>query len=323
MKFLELDMGKLTDEDIYDLVMNDVIDYAKEKPDEKNHADFLVVLGASPIALKSRVVKMMELYKKGFGDNVLLSGGTGWHRLFKVTDKEFKNAGDKITSIHKKAQKRKEIKRALDGALLDLSDDKKLELRNSQGNRAVHVLYSQKLNSTEAEIAYQMMKAAQSVVNIPDDKIFFEQKSVNTIENLEYSKNLIDGLQSDGKIDKIKNIMIITSSFHCRRAVLSFKKYFPDVNVNACPATLDIKERNVEFDKASLMNNQYYMGQFRGELGRIIKYMKKNESTDEKERKGAIAEADIEEFISDKKILRRIYEHQGLEWHGQGDDVER
>ena len=85
--------------------------------------------------------------------------------------------------------------------------------------------------------------------------------------------------------------MIITSSFHCRRAILSFKKHFPGIEVLACPATRDIESQGLTFTKESLMQSEYYSEQFRNELNAIINYT----------RNRSIEDMDIEEVLSPER----------------------
>lgn len=150
------------------------------------------------------------------------------------------------------------------------------------------------LDKPEAYIGYRIMKACQDIIHISDDKIFLEPNSINTIQNLEYSKALLDDLQKSGKVDSIKRIMIVTSLFHCRRAELSFKKYFPDIEVMSCPATLDINNAGISFKKEDLMQDQYYMQQFRNELNAIVNYS----------RNRSISDLDIEDVLTPEAATR-------------------
>lgn len=292
LKYSELDIEKLNDNDIYDLIMTGVIDYAGNKPNEKTNPDFLIVLGCSPIPLKARIVKMMQLYKAGFGKYILLSGGTGWHKLFKSDKKTFRSNKDRLEYMQIKASKYKSMKLALQAIIPD--DIKPGINRPKRGKglyKYMHRKLKQFLEKSEAQIGYSIMKACQDIISISDDKIFFEHDSKNTVQNLEYSKKLLDDLQKANKVDKVNRIMIITSSFHCRRAELSFKKYFPDIDVLSCLATMDIKDEGLSFTKCDLMNSTYYMQQFRNELSAIINYT----------RNGSVSDLDVEDVLGDER----------------------
>lgn len=301
MKFSELDIDKLSDEDVFDLIMSGITDIANNRPTNDNNPDFLIVLGCSPTPLKARVVKMMQLYKNGYGKYVLLSGGKGWHKLFKAENKKFRSDDERSAYMRLKAKKYKEMKVALKKSLFDDMVDKKLEGKHGKTlYKYMGKRLKQALDESEAEIAYKIMKAAQEAVNIPDDKLFFEQESLNTIQNLDYSKVLLDELQDSGKIGEIKRIMVITSAYHCRRSMLSFKKFFTDVEVMVCPSTLDIKEKGLQLKKDDLMKNNFFMNKCRNEINAIVNYTRNKN----------IADAKIEDVIDDKDVVRRIIMHQ-------------
>ena len=131
------------------------------------------------------------------------------------------------------------------------------------------------------------MKACEDIIHINDDKIFFEDKSENTVQNLMLSKELLDSLQREGKIDTINSLMIITSSYHCRRAELCFKKYFPEIDVISCPSTKDVTDKGLSLNQHDLMADNYYMGEIRKEIEAIINYT----------RNGSISDADINCYL--------------------------
>lgn len=66
---------------------------------------------------------------------------------------------------------------------------------------------------TEAEISRAILLG----LGVPDDKIIVEKQSLNTTQNAEYSKKLLD---SHGFYRPI----LVTSAFHMPRAVLQFQK---------------------------------------------------------------------------------------------------
>ena len=292
MNYSELDVSKLNDNDIYDLIMTGIIDFSKTEPTEENNPDFLVVLGCSPSPLKARIVKMMELYQKGFGKYVLLSGGTGWHKLFKPQNKTFTSDKERFEYMKAIASKRNSMKAALHSTIPDYLRPPETNPKHGKGlYRYMHKKLEQSLEQPEAFIGYRIMQACKDIIHIDDDKIFFEPASINTTQNLAFSKNLLDTLQASGQVDLIKRIMIVTSSFHCRRAELSFKKYFPGIEVMSCPATLDITNNGLSFDKKVLMQDPYYMQQFRNELNAIVNYS----------RNGSISDLRIEDILDPKR----------------------
>lgn len=66
---------------------------------------------------------------------------------------------------------------------------------------------------TEAEISRTILLG----LGVPDDKIIVENQSLNTTQNAEYSKKLLDS-QGFGQP------VLVTSAFHMPRAVLQFQK---------------------------------------------------------------------------------------------------
>ncbi len=87
-----------------------------------------------------------------------------------------------------------------------------------------------------------------------------------------------------GKIKQLKKIIIITSCYHCKRAELTFKKYFekyPNIEIQVCPSTLDLKKDNLVLSKESITNNKNIMDKYRTELKSIIKYIGFGDLVDE------------------------------------------
>jgi uncharacterized SAM-binding protein YcdF (DUF218 family) len=56
-------------------------------------------------------------------------------------------------------------------------------------------------------------------------KYFVESKSMNTMENMIHSREI---LESQGLLDTIKRVNLVTINFHMRRAVETFKHVFSD-----------------------------------------------------------------------------------------------
>ncbi|WP_312518598.1 YdcF family protein [Anaerospora sp.] len=66
---------------------------------------------------------------------------------------------------------------------------------------------------TEAEISRTILLG----LGVPDDKIIVENQSLNTTQNAEYSKKLLDS-------QEFSQPVLVTSAFHMPRAVLQFQK---------------------------------------------------------------------------------------------------
>ena len=285
MKYSELDINKLNDNQIYDLVMSGVKDYAKIPVDEESRPDLLIVLGATPIPMKARIIKAMQLYKNGYGKYIVLSGGKGWHKLFKTEDRSFKDELERYTYYSGKRRKYKLMKRALQRTI-----PQELRNKNKQGKalyRHMHRAIENNLNQSEADIGLKIIKACSEIGRIDPDKIFLENNSSNTRENIVNSMKIMQeklkeqGKETNKEKEEIKSVMIITSCFHCKRTELTFKKFFPDVEVQACPSTKDLYDNGITLDKESLMSNAYYRQEIRNELRGIVEYSRNGSIADE------------------------------------------
>ncbi|MBQ9279972.1 MAG: YdcF family protein [Clostridia bacterium] len=318
MKFSELDYELLAKSEnidyVYDLVMAGVEDYSKIEPTSENNPDFLVVLGCSPVPVKSRVIKTIELYKKGYGKYILLTGGKGWHKI------AAKSEANRQRMIHA-------VKSTIDGKLTgeELSEKEKFVLQkyaetaekekivesnqekldeNQHGDFAKERVEKRILRLTEVQL---MQNIFYSLGEIPPIQVFHEPFSNTTLENVKYSQKLMEDLEKRGEVSKINRIMLVTSCFHCRRAILTFRRRFQDdVEIMACPGTYDLKSAGMSFTKEDLLGEKkegYYKKQIYNELNALINYS----------RNGSIADAEIEEFVG-KETAKRIKKmHEEIE----------
>lgn len=291
MKFSELDKSKLSLEDKYELVMYGIKDFAKEEAEESKKVDFLIVLGCRPIPLKARIIKAAELYKRKFAKYVLFSGGSAWNnKVEKGSTKDL----EMIESIKQ-------------SVIPELLGENKSERVRAVENKFYELLGEQP-KSTDDKIrelseCQLMSRMMITLGNVPAGNIFHEPFSNNTIENIKYTAALFKNIQETGEVPKINKVMLVTSSFHCRRAVLSFKKYFKNIDICACPSTLDFKERGLTFCKEDMLKSEYYKKQIENELDAIINYT----------RNGSIEDCDISDVI-DEKIAKQINEkHKEIE----------
>lgn len=258
MKFSELDLTKLSIEEKYELVMHGVTDYGKRKAKEKEKVDFLIVLGCTPRPLKARVVKAAELYKRGYTDYILLSGGHGWNRNVEKNSDRDKYLLDRA-------------REAIETEALEGYEDEDIR------------------ELTESELMSKMIK----FLDVPEDKLFYEPFSNTTLENIKATKYIFRGIEDRGEVDSINSVMLVTSSFHCRRAILTYRRIFVGFDISACPATMDFGEAG--FSKETILNSDYYKKQIENELAAIVNYT----------RNGSIEDCDISEFVG-KKIAKHI-----------------
>ncbi len=287
MKFSKLNSQQLTIDEKYELIMAGIKNYAKEKATEADKVDFLVVLGCTPVPLKARVIKASELYRMGYAQYVLFSGGKAWNQRFIKDPKKL----TEMVEAYKKM-----VKPELIGSRLSDREKKINQLVGSHSTVEDEKVTKRILSLSESQLMSQMMI---SLGNVPANCIFHEPFSNNTKENMENTKKLFQSLVNRGEVPPIKSVMVVTSSFHCRRAMLTFRKYFKNLRITACPATLDLKERGVEFSKEGMLSNQYYREQIERELDAIINYS----------RNGTIEDVDIAEAV-DKKFAKKIEDRQ-------------
>ena len=77
---------------------------------------------------------------------------------------------------------------------------------------------------SEAEVYAKILKES----GIPTKDIILENKSLNTYQNAEYTKEIIKNLPYD-------NYLLVTSGIHMKRSLLYFKSF----NINVIPAISD------------------------------------------------------------------------------------
>lgn len=291
MKFSELDKSKLSLEEKYELVMHGIKDYAKDEANKEDKVDFLIVLGCRPVPLKARIIKAAELYKKKYAKYVLFSGGPAWNnKVEKGSDKDL----EMIESI------RQIVKPELLGENQNEKVRKIEEKFNQMLGRKPKSVEDKIRDLSECQLMSRMMI---TLGDVPAGNIFHEPFSNNTIENIKYTAALFKNIQSTGEVPKINRVMLVTSSFHCRRAMLSFRKYFKNIDICACPSTLDFKEKGLTFSKEDMLKSEYYKKQIENELDAIINYT----------RNGSIEDCDISDVI-DEKMAKQIKEkHEEIE----------
>ena len=283
MKFSELDVSKLSLEEKYELIMCGIKDYAEENVSENTKVDFLIVLGCRPVPLKARIIKAAELYKKGYAKYLLFSGGHGWNRKVEIEsdkDREMIEAVRNIVNPQLIEESINEKERAID------------EKRQITPEERLEDLNAKIRNLSECQLMTRMMI---TLGEVPQNNIFHEPFSNNTVENIKYTEALFRSIIKRGEVSNIDSVMIITSSFHCRRAMLTFRKYFEKLKISACPTTLDFKERGLSLCKEDILNSEYYRKQIENEINAIINYT----------RNGSIEDCDISEVVG-KELAKKI-----------------
>jgi uncharacterized SAM-binding protein YcdF (DUF218 family) len=298
MRISELEYDKLTEDDMYNLIMSGVVDFGEQKATDDTKVDSIVVLGCSARPLKGRIKKMMQLQRNGYSNNIVFSGGRGWQKLVKqnpekkpVLVQAIKDAikedllGDnpstKQLEVYKKFNE--EMKKMIgekhqDKSYQEASDDKKMEMTEEQFMRLILITNG----------------------GLEGAKIYHDPFSTNTKENALYIGKVFETIKKEQDLD-VEKIMMVTSSFHCTRSKLNFMKLFPGLKVRACPSTEDMKELGVPLSREMMKNKQYH-DYVVGEAKKIIDYS----------RKGDIADVELTELVS-PEIAKEIEARQRQE----------
>ncbi len=300
MKLSELQYSKLTEDEKYEIVMNGITDLSKFEVTDKSKVDLIIVLGCSPVPLEARIKKMMQLYKKGYSKNVLLTGGDGWQKLYK---KKNPITGETIIDEAKRKNLLEAIRDTISANLLGDNPGEKERMLYERFNEGMKQMMHEEVPSFEKSQEDKLMRFDEAEFmklmilsngGLKGAKIFHEPFSFNTKENMQNTKALISGLVARGELEKVNSLIVVSSSFHCRRAMLTFEKNFPGLKVFSCPATLDLDKRGVKLGR-DMLNNPYYKQQIENECQAIINYS----------RNGTIENAELSDFLP-KSIMETI-----------------
>ncbi len=104
---------------------------------------------------------------------------------------------------------------------------------------------------------------------VKKDDVILESKSTNTLENVLFSKQIID--EKIG-FNKIKKIIAVVKHYHSRRALMTLKKHFPKT-VELIPVTYEI----YGFTEGNWFNNKIGKKKIVSEWNKILKYLKKGD----------------------------------------------
>ena len=280
MKVSKLDYSLLTDEEKFQLVMNGITDLAEKNIDDKSKADLIIVLGCSPVPLEARIKKMMQLYRKGYSKSILLTGGDGWQKLYKKKDQI---TGETYIDEAKRRELLEAIRKTISANLLgDNPSEKELALYDRFNEGMNEMLLENEVKSYDKRQDDRLLKMDEAEFmklmilsngGLEGAKIFHEPFSYNTKENMLNTNTLIKSLITKGELEKLDRMIVVTSSFHCRRAMLTFKIQFPNVEIIPCPATCDLEKRGLKLGR-EMMSHPYYKQQIENECKAIINYSK-------------------------------------------------
>ena len=104
---------------------------------------------------------------------------------------------------------------------------------------------------------------------LPVNKLLLENKSTNTLENVLFSKKL---LEEKDVLKNINSILIVAKNYHARRALMTIKKYFPK-NIKFYIATYDA----YGFDKNDWWQRIENKNRVINEFEKIKKYLDKKD----------------------------------------------
>lgn len=116
-------------------------------------------------------------------------------------------------------------------------------------NRKVNKILLSGSNVTNAYVEAKVMAAYVIGKGIPEADIYLETKARNTFENLKFSKNICEQMH-------IKNVIVVTSRFHARRAQFMVKKFFSNFAMEKTKEREKIKHYIMEYFR--MWNSLYY-----------------------------------------------------------------
>lgn len=131
------------------------------------------------------------------------------------------------------------------------------------------ILVSGGINKVTGENEAIEMSKKLIEFGVKKDDIIIENQSTNTLENVLFSKKIIE--EKFG-FDSIKKIIVVVKHYHSRRALMTLKKYFPK-NIELIPITYEIHG----FTKENWFKSENSKNKVMSELNKIQKYLKKGD----------------------------------------------
>lgn len=114
------------------------------------------------------------------------------------------------------------------------------------------------------EMSNNLVKMGVSI-----DDIIIEDQSTNSLENVLFSKKVIEGRFN---FKNIKKIIAVVKHYHSRRALMTLRKHFPE-NIELIPVTYDI----YGFTADDWYKNDDSMEKVISEWNKIPKYLAKGD----------------------------------------------
>lgn len=99
------------------------------------------------------------------------------------------------------------------------------------------ILFTGGINRISGEYEAQSMYKEAVKRGLPEEDLLLEDGASNTLENVLFSKKV---LEEKGLLKNIKSVCAIMANIHARRVMMTFKQNFPsDIKVKACPYLYD------------------------------------------------------------------------------------
>lgn len=131
------------------------------------------------------------------------------------------------------------------------------------------ILISGGKNKVTGEKEACMMRDKLIKLGVEKENILTEEASTNSLENVLFSKNIIE--KKIG-FNNIKKIIAVVKHYHSRRALMTLRKHFPN-NIQFIPAPYDI----YGFTKNDWFEKENGREKVMGEWNKISKYLEKGD----------------------------------------------
>jgi len=106
-------------------------------------------------------------------------------------------------------------------------------------------------------------------LGVNKNDIILEKNSTNTLENVLFSKKIIDNKIG---LDNIKKMIVIVKNYHSRRVLMTLKKHFP-TKIKIIPISYNL----FNFTKNNWFKNEIGQEKVMGEYKKIKKYLAKGD----------------------------------------------
>lgn len=131
------------------------------------------------------------------------------------------------------------------------------------------ILVSGGVNRVNGENEALEMSKKLIGLGIKQDDIILENKSINSLENVLFSRQVVE--EKIG-FKNIKKIIAVVKHYHSRRALMTLKKHFPK-NIEFLPAIYEV----YDFTSSNWPNSEIGKEKVIGEWNKIQKYLAKGD----------------------------------------------